>query len=140
MLGIGEAVAAVSNLATTIIDKKFPNATEIEKIKLTQLATAMQNEFSLMLGQIEINKIEAANPNIFVSGGRPAAMWVCVAGLAYTVAYPMLTWGAQSVGLPAIPALDTAVLQYLLGALLGVGAMRSYDKMNGVDTKGVSFK
>lgn len=140
MFGIGEAVAAVSNFATTIIERKFPNATEVEKAKLAALAAEMQNEFNLMLGQMEINKIEAANPNIFVSGGRPAAIWVCVAGLAYTVAYPILTWAAQSVGLHAIPALDTAVLQYLLGSLLGVGAMRSYDKMKGVDTRGVSFR
>ena len=139
MFGIPEAVTAVSNLATTIIDKKFPNATEIEKAKLAQLAAEMQNEFNVTLAQLDINKAEAANPNIFVSGGRPAAIWVCVAGLAYTVAYPLLTWGAQSFGLHAIPALDTAVLQYLLGTLLGVGAMRSYDKVKGVDTKGVSF-
>lgn len=140
MFGIDNAIAAVSNLATTIIDKKFPNATEIEKIKLAQLAAEMQNEFNVTLGQLDINKEEAKNPNIFVSGGRPAAIWVCVAGLAYTVAYPLLTWGAQSFGLHAIPALDTGVIQYLLGALLGVGAMRSYDKTKGVDTKGVSFK
>lgn len=139
MFGIGEAVTAVSTLATTIIDKKFPNATEIEKIKLNQLTAELQKEFNIVLGQLEINKIEASNPNIFVSGGRPAAIWVCVAGLAYTVVYPLLTWVAQSVGLHAVPSLDTGVLQYLLGALLGVGAMRSYDKTKGVDTKGVSF-
>lgn len=139
MFGIPEAVTAVSNLATTIIDKKFPNATEIEKVKLAQLAAEMQNQFNVALAQLDINKIEASNPQIFVSGGRPAAIWVCVAGLAYTVAYPLLTWAAQSVGLHAIPALDTTVLQYLLGALLGVGAMRSYDKTKGVDTKGVSL-
>ena len=126
-------------MATTIIDKKFPNATEIEKIKLNQLTAELQKEFNIVLGQLEINKIEASNPNIFVSGGRPAAIWVCVAGLAYTVVYPLLTWVAQSVGLHAVPSLDTGVLQYLLGALLGVGAMRSYDKTKGVDTKGVSF-
>ncbi len=140
MFGITEAVTAVSTLATTIIDKKFPNATEIEKAKLAQLAAEMQNEFNITLAQLEINKIEASNPHIFVSGGRPATIWVCVAGLAYTVAYPLLTWAAQGLGLPAIPALDTAVLQYLLGTLLGVGAMRSYDKTKGVDTKGVSIK
>ena len=140
MFGVGEAITAVSNLATTIIDKKFPNATEIEKVKLAALAAEMQNQFNITIAQLDINKIEASNPNIFVSGGRPATIWVCVAGLAYTVAYPLLTWGAQSVGLHDLPALDTAVLQYLLGALLGVGAMRSYDKTKGVDTKGVSFK
>ena len=139
MFGIPEAVAAVSNLATTIIDKKFPNATEIEKAKLAQLAAEMQNEFNVTLAQLDINKAEASNPNITVSGWRPATGWVCVAGLAYTVAYPLLTWAAQAVGLPGIPALDTAVLQYILGALLGVGTMRSFDKKNGVDTKGVSI-
>ncbi|TXH47447.1 MAG: hypothetical protein E6Q97_27050 [Desulfurellales bacterium] len=141
MFGIPEAVRAVSNLATTIIDKKFPNATEVEKVKLAALAAEMQNEFNLALGQIEINKIEASNPSVFVSGWRPAVGWVCVIGLLYSfLLQPILAWASTIVGVNAPPILESGVIIGLVTTLLGTGVMRSYDKAQGVDTKGVSLK
>lgn len=140
MFGIPDAVAAVSNLATTIIDKKFPNATEIEKIKLAQFATEMQNEFNLALSQIEVNKIEASNPSVFVSGWRPAVGWVGVIGLLYSfLLQPLFAWGSLILGLKTPPTLETGVIVGLVVSLLGTGTMRSYDKTKGVDTKGVSL-
>lgn len=141
MFGIPEAVTAVSNLASTIIDKKFPNATEIEKIKLAQLAAEMQNEFNLALAQIDVNKTEAANPNIFVSGWRPAVGWVGVIGLLYSfLLQPLFAWGSMIVGVSSPPILETGVIIGLVTTLLGTVAMRSYDKSQGVDTKGVSLR
>ena len=140
MFGIPEAVAAVSNLATTIIDKKFPNATEVEKAKLAALAAEMQNEFNVTLAQMDINKVEAANPNIFVSGWRPAVGWICVCGLGYAfLIQPLLAWGSLILKIPVPPMLEVSVLLGILTSILGVGTMRSFDKKNGVDTKGVSI-
>lgn len=141
MFGIDDAISAVSNLATTIIDKKFPNATEVEKAKLAALAAEMQNEFNLALGQIEINKIEASNPSVFVSGWRPAVGWVGVIGLLYSfLLQPLFAWGSMILGVSAPPILETGVIIGLVTTLLGTGAMRSYDKAQGVDTKGVSLR
>lgn len=139
MFGVTEAIGAVSNLIGDIIKRKFPDATEIEKAKMSQLAAEIQNQYQIQLAQLDINKTEAENPNIFVSGCRPAAMWVCVSGLAYTVGYPLLVWGSSLLTITPPPPLDTAYLSYLLGALLGLGGMRSFDKSKGVDTKGVSL-
>lgn len=140
MFGIPEAVTAVSNLATTIIERKFPNATEVEKAKLAALAAEMQNEFNLALGQIEINKIEASNPSIFVSGWRPAVGWVGVIGLLYSFfLQPLFAWGSPILGLKTPPTLETGVIVGLVVSLLGTGTMRSFDKVKGVDTKGVSL-
>ena len=59
---------------------------------------------SVHLAQTETNKIEAANPNVFVSGWRPALGWVCVAGLFYNfVIFSPLTW-LMLVLAPEVPA------------------------------------
>ncbi len=85
--------------------------------------------------QTEVNKIEAANNNIFVAGWRPAIGWVGVLALFYQyLVYPLLTW------LPiakAPPPLDTGTLLTLITGMLGIAGMRSFDKLKGTDTKAV---
>jgi hypothetical protein len=94
--------------------------------------------------QSDINKTEAASPSVFVAGPRPAVMWVCVAALAYQYLLRPLWTGialiaAHPIPAPGLPGLDDNLYQ-LLWALLGLGAMRSFDKIKGVDTKMVSLK
>lgn len=69
MMGVG----AVADLATTIISKIWPDKSEQEKQALAAAVLVVQ-------GQLDINKAEALNPSVFVSGWRPFIGWVC--GLA----------------------------------------------------------
>jgi Holin of 3TMs, for gene-transfer release len=121
-------LGSVADLASTVIGKIWPDKTEQEK---AQLAAAVQ----LVQGQLEINKVEAANPSIFVSGWRPAIGWVCGSALAYTyIIYPMLTWAA-AIWFPALkpPLLgNDGMLYELLFGMLGLGAMRTVEKIKGV--------
>lgn len=84
--------------------------------------------------QSEINKAEAENPNLFVAGWRPAIGWVCAIAFAWTyVAFPVVTWFGTIIGLPNLPAkpiLDGNLLELTLG-MLGLGALRSFDKLKG---------
>lgn len=134
-----DPISSIIASATTILGKFFPDATDEMKAKFGLVTQQLQIEAQAAISQMDINKAEAQNPHIFVAGARPAAMWVCVLGLLYTVGYPLISWfvGMFSAHIP--PALDTAYLQYLLGALLGLGGMHSFDKVKGVATKGVSF-
>lgn len=94
-------------------------------------------ENNLHLGQIEVNKIEAASTNLFVAGWRPAIGWVGAAALAYTVILaPMLSWGAAVyAGTPApLPAVDPEYIMYIVMGLLGLGGMRTVEKTKGVAT------
>lgn len=93
------------------------------------------------LAQIKVNEVSAAHQSTFVAGGRPAALWVCVAGLGFQfLLYPLLVWLwtlAQALGwLPATaphpPALDVEMLLVVLGGLLGLGSLRSIEKVRGV--------
>lgn len=91
------------------------------------------------LGQIEINKQEAASASIFVAGWRPAVGWVCGFALAYQfVLQPLIGYGLSVYStyshnsIPPIPTLDTASLMTVLMAMLGLGGMRTFEKVNGV--------
>lgn len=129
---IGEVINGVGQMADDLF------TSDEERAKAT--TEGYRAETDRMQGQIEINKLEAASTDKFVTRGRPAVIWVCVAALAYQyLAYPMLTWcwaamqaaGWISIGLMPPPALEIELLMALIFALLGVGTMRSYDKQKG---------
>lgn len=138
MFGIDDAITSVSNLASTVVDKIYPDATEIEKIKLNALATEMDNQYKLILSQIEVNKVEAAHSSFFVAGARPAALWVGVLSLFYAgVGLSILNWITTVFHLPQFPMLSDTASEGILYGLLGLGGLRSIDKFKGVDTKKV---
>lgn len=113
---------------SSILDKVFPDKTEADKAKARLLELQMNGELQQVMGQIDINKIEASHQNLFVSGWRPSVGWVCSAALAYEyIVRPlMLTFG-----LNAAP-IEVDTLNTLLFALLGVAGLRTIDKVKGV--------
>lgn len=84
--------------------------------------------------QTAINAVEAANDNLFVSGWRPFMGWTC--GVAYAYAFvlqPFMTFGFNAFGHPvALPTLGLAELSPVLLGMLGLGGMRTFEKMKGV--------
>ena len=124
------------DLAKTVLDKFFPDANEEMRQKFAQAANEIQNEYNLVIGQIETNKIEAASPNLFVSGGRPAAIWVSVFNLFYAGAgISILSWLAVACGLPPLPTVDPTATNAMLVTLLGLGGYRTFEKYKGVASK-----
>lgn len=78
--------------------------------------------------QAEINKIEASHRSIFVAGWRPAIGWVCAAGLAFPfLVNPVLQWCTGTPG----PEMPTDALTSLIYALLGLGSLRTVEKIGG---------
>jgi hypothetical protein len=134
------SLLALIPLIGDIPDKALPDAgaaatAKLEVMRLAQSGelAQMNAETSLALGQIEVNKIEAASSSTFVSGWRPGAGWVCVAGLAYSVlAQPMLAWLSAVQGWPVPPVVGTEVLMGLLTGLLGLGGYRTAEKIKGL--------
>lgn len=83
--------------------------------------------------QLQVNAAEAANPSVFVSGWRPAVGWLCVLGLGVqTVVYPLAGW-ALTVYAPGarLPQIDTETLLGLLVPMLGIGTLRTVEKLKG---------
>lgn len=140
--GVADAVTTLGGVINNVIDKIWPDPIKREQIK-AELAKAqaagdlqqMQLIFQLALGQIEVNKIEAASSSVFVSGWRPFVGWVCGGALVWSyIAQPMLNWMIVALGadFPHLPDLDIAQLVTLLLTLLGMASLRSIDKRNGV--------
>jgi hypothetical protein len=138
MFGIDDAIASVSNLADSAIKRIWPDATEIEKTKLAQLTQEMQNQFNLVLGQIEVNKIEAASSSWLTSGWRPYVGWICGTALAYAaIIEPFSRFVAVVIFgyIGPFPVIDTTITMQVLLGMLGFGATRSLDKYLGTARK-----
>jgi hypothetical protein len=119
-------------------DEKAKDAAKLEALKLAQEGqlAELDAQVKLMLGQIEVNKVEAAHQSIFVSGARPFIVWVCGFGMAYAaILHPLFAWIALMNGAPTPPQLDSDVLMYVLGGILGLGGYRTFEKTKGVASK-----
>ena len=140
VLGIDDAIAA----GLKILDKFIPDPEQREKAKLELLKLQQQADFKVIdtiaasdNNQAEINKVEAANSNLFVSGWRPAVGWVCVISLAYHfILQPFVAFSMAASGHAVqLPVFDMSTLDTILMGLLGLGGMRSWEKMKGVASK-----
>ena len=86
------------------------------------------------LVQLEINKIEAAHKTVFVAGWRPFIGWVCGLALFYNfIARDLMVWALAltTADTPPPPLLHLDVLKTILYALLGLGGMRTFEKLQG---------
>lgn len=128
-------LGSVFDFGSKVIDKIWPDpaqrdAAKLELFKAQQAGQfkEMEQAFELAKGQIAINTVEAANPSIFTSGWRPFIGWVSGVGLAYQfLVYPILI-----AFVPKIVQLDMGTLLTLLLGMLGLGALRTTEKVKGV--------
>lgn len=129
------ADSLIDNLTTTDEERM---AGELEFQKLSH----QEN-----MGQLEINKVEAAHKSIFVAGWRPFIGWVCGAGVLYQFfLYGFLLWfwsiaqgkGWIDTSVTAPPSLDVSQLMTLILGMLGLGGLRSYDKQRGTSTESIT--
>ena len=126
-------IPAIIDVAARIFDKVIPDKAAAERAKAEFFAAAQQQEFSLMLEQIKVNTAEASSTNWFVAGWRPFVGWICGAGLFYaTIMVNLFSWLSTAKGWPLPPKVDTDTLLYVLGALLGIGGLRTIEKVKGV--------
>jgi hypothetical protein len=126
-------IAPLLELGGNIIKRLIPDPAEKAKAELELLKMAQEGDLKQVLSQLEINAKEAAHPSMFVAGWRPGAGWVGVLGLFYAaIGQPMLVWLANIKGWPTPPAVDAELLLYVLGGMLGLGGLRSIEKVRGV--------
>lgn len=124
----------------SVIDKILPDPQQAAEAKLRAVEMAQKGELAqldadvrLALGQMEINKAEATT-DLFRGGWRPATGWCCVAGLSYQfIVQPTLPWLAMLFGatVPPLPAIDNETLLILLTGMLGLGGLRTVERVKG---------
>ena len=134
-------IGAILPVVGTLIDKLFPDkqAADEAKIKMMELAqkgelAQLDAQMQLAMGQIETNKIEAASTDPFRAGWRPMAGWACSLGLFYEfLLRPILPWLVGLTGAEVAPMPNVYIdqLMILLGGLLGLGGLRSFERVKG---------
>lgn len=118
-----------------IVDKVIPDKAAADIARQTLELELIKAANEANIAQTEINKIEAANSNIWVSGWRPAIGWVCAVGVFWAfVGSPVALWLALLAGYPnaILPDIPTESLFELVFAMLGMAGLRSFDKMRGL--------
>jgi len=129
-------VLDILTVGSKLIDRIIPDpqqkaAAQLELFRAHQAGEfkEMDNALQLALAQNETNKIEAASDMFFKSGWRPFVGWVCGCGLAYQFLLRPLLLGTTG---RDFPELDMGTLITLLGGLLGLGSLRTFEKSKGV--------
>lgn len=141
-------IGAVADLAGKVLERIFPDPTERLKAQtaLTQLKESgelakLTAETDLLKAQAAINVEEAKSPNWFIAGWRPFVGWTC--GVAYAYGYILLPflqffvflWGSpeQVKQMAQLPKLDLGAMVPLLFGMLGIGGMRTWEKVKNAE-------
>lgn len=136
-------LGSVFDFGSKVLDKIFPDPAKAQEAKLELFKLQQSGELAVLAAetdlakaQIDVNKVEAASEHLFVSGGRPFVIWVGGFSLAYAAILEPLLRFTAAVGFGytgTFPVIDTNLTLQILMGLLGIGAMRSYDKKQGVN-------
>ena len=135
-------LSGLFDLGKGLIDRLFPDpaakaAAQLELLKMQQAGDLAQlaADTDLAKLQIQTNIAEAAG-NWFTAGWRPCIGWVCGAGLAYAALIEPFARFIAKVGFGYtgdFPVIDTTLTMQILMGMLGLGAMRSVEKVKGAE-------
>ncbi len=126
-----------------LIDKLLPDPVqkaqallELEKLHQSGDLAKLAAETDLAKGQLAINQEEAKSTNWFIAGWRPFVGWVCGFGFVYAAILDpiarfisLVVFGYKG----SFPVIDTALTIQVLFGILGLGAMRTYEKKQGAE-------
>ena len=119
---------------TGLLDKFIPDADTKAKLAHEVATMAEEHAQEIAKGQMEINAVEAANSNVFVSGWRPFIGWTCGLGMFgnfITSPFSNFVLALFEVDI-VIPLVPLETMMPVLMGMLGLGAMRTYEKKSGV--------
>ena len=127
---IDKLIGPVTGLLDKFIEDKD------QKARLAhEVATMAENHAQeLAKGQLEVNKVEAAHKSLFVSGWRPFIGWTCGLGMfGNFITIPFSNFVLALFGIDiVIPLVPLETMMPVLMGMLGLGAMRTYEKKNAV--------
>jgi len=132
--------ALIPQIAPTlgnVLDRFFPDKEKAAEAQRAIETALLENAAQINLAQVEVNKEEAQHRTIFVAGWRPFIGWVCGIALAWHfVGVPVtiffIAWAGAEV--PELPAFDMNSLMTVLMGMLGLGGLRTFEKMKGLTT------
>lgn len=136
-----DPVTAAFDIGGKLIDRIFPDPNQraealfkLNELKQSGELALLTAETDLAKSQTEINKIEAGSGDKFASRWRPFIGWVCGIAFAYHfVAQPLIAFVLASAGHNVeLPSFDMDALNTVLLGMLGLGTMRSFERVKKV--------
>lgn len=126
-------IEALIGPVTGLLDKFIQDKDQKAKLAHEVATMAQRHAQELAKAQIEVNKTEAAHKSLFVSGWRPAVGWCCVLGMAGNfMVIPFTNFVLALLEIKVtIPLINLETMMPVLMGMLGLGAMRSYEKNQG---------
>ena len=131
-----DPITAGIGLIDTFITRFVTDKDLAAKLAIQARSEEFQGNLSLLTGQMRINEEEAKSTNWFVAGGRPFIMWVCGVALLYAVILePIARFSAKVLFdySGEFPVLDSTLTMQVLMGLLGLGTMRTVEKLKGAE-------
>lgn len=128
-----DPISAALDIGGKVIDRLWPDPAQAAAAKLELIKLQQSGE----LAQIAVNQAEATNPSVFVAGWRPAIGWICGAACAWNwIGLPVVKTGLLVAGykLDLAPA-DLAEMLPILMGMLGLGGLRTIEKLNGTASR-----
>ena len=132
-----DPVSAVLEVGGKLIDRLWPDPVQTTNAKLELVKMQQAGDLQVMVGQMSVNAEEAKSASVFTSGWRPFIGWVCGTACAWnwvgiSVLNSVTTVFGYNVVLKMTDISD--MLPILLG-MLGLGGLRTLEKINGVAAK-----
>ena len=128
-------LSALIGPVTGLLDKFVEDKDQKAKLAHEIATMAERQAHEVALAQIEVNKAEAASGSIFKGGWRPFIGWICGVAFAYHfVLQPILIFcvAVSGMAVPELPSFDMGSLITVLGGLLGLGGLRTFEKVKGI--------
>ena len=121
--------------ATQLLDKFIEDKDQKAKLahELATMADKLAHE--QQLAQMAINKEEASSGSLFKGGWRPFVGWICgIAFFYHFVCQPVIIFvvAMSGIDIPDLPKFEMNTLLTVLGGLLGIGGLRTYEKQKGL--------
>ena len=132
-----QAITSTTDFLNGILKRVFPEKmSELDAAKMNQEITMalIRGELEPTLAQLRVNEAEARNESTFVAGWRPFIGWVCGVALGWQfiglkVALFFVALFKLDVG--PLPQFEYTELTPILLGMLGLGGLRTYEKVKG---------
>jgi len=128
-------LTALIGPVTGLLDKFIEDKDQKAKLAHDIATMSEKHAQQIALAQIEVNKAEAQSGSLFKGGWRPAVGWICAIAFGYHFIIKdliMFICGVAGLELPDLPEFDMGTLLTVLGGMLGIGSLRTYEKQKGL--------
>ncbi len=130
----GGLLQGISGLINSIRGKNPEDAAKLAEIAEKYQQSIVDADTAARVGQLQVDAAEASNKSFFIAGWRPWIGWVC--GMAFAANFVLIPGARIVAGLFGkvfvAPTFDVSELMPVLLGMLGLGTMRTVEKIQGV--------